>query len=72
MVAGKLEARGRGFGNIKFTLQEHLNSVANDSMETTRPNNVQFVAGRTNTEGRLNVKNLLILLYFLLIKYIFV
>lgn len=57
MVAGKLEARGRGYGNIKFTLQEHLNSVINDSMETIRPYNVQFVGGRTNTEGRLNVSN---------------
>jgi len=66
MVAGKLEARGRGYGNIKFTLQEHLNSVANESMEILSPNNVRLVGGRTNSEGRLNVCNLfiLIILYY--------
>lgn len=62
MVAGKLEARGRGYGNVKFTLQEHLNSVANDSIEILSPNNVRLVGGRTNSEGRLNVRNLFILI----------
>lgn len=55
MVAGKLEARGRGFGNIKFTLLENLNSVSNDSIETVSPYHVKLVDGRTNTEGRLQV-----------------
>lgn len=57
MVAGKLEARGRGYGNIKFTLQEHLNSVANESIEIVSPYNVRLIGGRTNSEGRLNVCN---------------
>lgn len=55
MVAGKLEARGRGYGNIKFTLQENLNSVVNETVETVQHNTVRLVAGRTTTEGRLNV-----------------
>lgn len=55
MVAGKLEARGRGFGNIKFTLQENLSSVSNESIETVSPNHVKLVDGRTSSEGRLQV-----------------
>ncbi|XP_050535824.1 protein bark beetle [Daktulosphaira vitifoliae] len=55
MVAGKLEARGRGFGNIKFTLHENLNSVVNESIDTTINSNVRLIAGRTYTEGRLQV-----------------
>lgn len=54
MVAGKLEARGRGFGNIKFTLQENLNSLVNETVETVN-SNVRLIAGRTYTEGRLQV-----------------
>jgi len=59
MVAGKLEARGRGYNNIKFTLQENLNSIANESIEiASLPNvnlNVKLVNGRTSNEGRLQV-----------------
>lgn len=54
MVAGKLEARGRGYGNIKFTLQENLNSVTNETTEVVS-SNVRLIAGRTYTEGRLQV-----------------
>ncbi|XP_050428797.1 protein bark beetle isoform X2 [Adelges cooleyi] len=55
MVAGKLEARGRGFGNIKFTLREDLSSVANENITETVSSNVRLIAGRTYTEGRLQV-----------------
>lgn len=55
MVAGKLEARGRNYGSIKFTLQENLNSVVNETDETVQHNSVRLVAGRTTMEGRLIV-----------------
>lgn len=58
MVAGKLEARGRRFGNIKFTLQENLNLAVNESSDIPSPAHVRLIAGRTNTEGRLQVCNL--------------
>lgn len=59
MVAGKLEARGRGFNNIKFTLQDHLSSETNETIENVNVNShVRFTAGRTFTEGRLQVFNL--------------
>ena len=56
MVAGKLEARGRGFGNIKFTLNEPPVPVVDESIETisTSTNTrVKLVSGRTFNEGRL-------------------
>lgn len=55
MVAGKLEARGRGFGDIKFTLKENLDSVTNETIETSSSSHVKLVNGRTNMEGRLLV-----------------
>lgn len=55
MVAGKLEARGRGYGNIKFTLQETLSSVINESTEITDSPHIRLYAGRTPNEGRLQV-----------------
>lgn len=58
MVAGKLEARGRGYSNIKFTLHENLNSVTNETVETISLNHVKLVDGRTSTEGRLLVSDL--------------
>lgn len=59
MVAGKLEARGRGYGNIKFTLQENLSTDFNESVETVSISpHLKFVAGRTLTEGRLLVCNI--------------
>jgi len=60
MVAGKLEARGRGYGNIKFTLQENLDSVTNETIESSSPSHVKLVNGRTNIEGRLLVRDLVI------------
>lgn len=60
MVAGKLEARGRGFSNIKFTLQDYSSSETNETVENTNVNShVRFSAGRTFTEGRLQVFNLI-------------
>lgn len=58
MVAGKLEVRGRSFDNIKFTLHENLNSISNESNESVSLIHVRLVAGRTSTEGRLQVCNL--------------
>lgn len=55
MVAGKLEARGRGYGNIKFTIQETLNLMVNESIETMDSPHIRFYAGRTPNEGRLQV-----------------
>lgn len=60
MVAGKLEARGRGYGNIKFTLQENLNTDFNESMEAISISpHLKLVSGRTLTEGRLLVCNMI-------------
>lgn len=59
MVAGKLEARGRGFGNIKFTLNEPPVPMVDEPNETVSANTrVKLVAGRTFNEGRLQVCNL--------------
>lgn len=59
MVAGKLEARGRGFGNIKFTLNEPPVPVVDEPIEAVSVNTrVKLVAGRTFNEGRLQVWNL--------------
>lgn len=59
MVAGKLETHGRSFSSIKFTLQDHLSSETNETNENINVNyHVRFVAGRTLTEGRLQVFNL--------------
>jgi hypothetical protein len=56
MVAGKLEARGRSFGNIKFTLNEPPVPVVEEPIETVSVNTrVKLVAGRTFNEGRLQV-----------------
>lgn len=56
MVAGKLEARGRGFGNIKFTLNEPPVPMVDEPIETVSVNTrVKLVAGRTFNEGRLQV-----------------
>lgn len=56
MVAGKLEARGRGFGNIKFTLNEPPVPMVDEPIETISANTrVKLVAGRTFNEGRLQV-----------------
>jgi len=56
MVAGKLEARGRGFGNIRFTLNEPPVPVVDEPIETVNVNTrVKLVAGRTFNEGRLQV-----------------
>lgn len=56
MVAGKLEARGRGFGNIKFTLNEPPVPVVDEPIEAVSVNTrVKLVAGRTFNEGRLQV-----------------
>lgn len=58
MIAGKLEARGRGYGNIKFTLHETLDSMVNESIETTTDSpRIRLFSGRTPTEGRLQVCN---------------
>jgi len=56
MVAGKLEARGRGFGNIKFTLNEPPIPVVDEPTESVNVDtHVKLVAGRTFNEGRLQV-----------------
>lgn len=58
MVAGKLEARGRSFGSIKFTLNEPPVPVIDESIENLPVSvntHVKLVAGRTVNEGRLQV-----------------
>lgn len=65
MVAGKLDARGKGPSNILFTLKEELVVLSNnetlaeedtpvDEMESVP---VRLLGGRTNLEGRLQVDN---------------
>lgn len=63
MVAGKLDARGKGPSDILFTLKEEIvNESDNETItdmpmtddgETTAP--VRLLGGRTNLEGRLQV-----------------
>jgi len=58
MVAGKLEARGRSFGSIKFTLNEPPVPIVDEPVETVSVNTrVKLVAGRTFNEGRLQVRH---------------
>lgn len=67
MVAGKLEARGRGPNDIRLTLKENRNelfeggSAPSEDGVTAIPVSsdysppVRLVGGRTNNEGRLQV-----------------
>lgn len=62
MVAGKLEARGRGVNDIMLTLQEERLPEIGIEAETEAPlppenvPPVRLLGGRTSREGRLQVK----------------
>lgn len=57
MVAGKLEARGRGPNDIRLTLKEEIVQIPeNDTGAMNPPESqvpVRLVGGRTSEEGRL-------------------
>lgn len=67
MVAGKLDARGKGPNNILFTLKEELvmepaNKTEEDDYMMSQINEVETVpvrllGGQTNLEGRLQVRS---------------
>lgn len=60
MVAGKLDARGRGPNDIKFTLSENVinmydaNATIDSSLDGSLP--VRLFGGKTQYEGRLQVR----------------
>ncbi|XP_020286537.1 protein bark beetle isoform X2 [Pseudomyrmex gracilis] len=66
MVAGKLDARGKGPGNILFTLKEELAVTPNNEthedeviinhIDDVESASVRLLGGKTNLEGRLQVK----------------
>ncbi|XP_067009482.2 protein bark beetle [Anabrus simplex] len=60
MVAGYVEARGRGPNDIRLTLKEERIEVPDNNTETEKPVEstvpVRLVGGRTEMEGRLQVR----------------
>ncbi|KAJ4447016.1 hypothetical protein ANN_09004 [Periplaneta americana] len=60
MVAGKLEARGRGPDDIRFTLKEEIVEVPENNTEAVSPPEsqipVRLIGGRRSEEGRLQVR----------------
>ncbi|XP_011334038.1 protein bark beetle isoform X2 [Ooceraea biroi] len=65
MVAGKFDARGKGPSDILFTLKEELVPPKNETLEEEGENvpieetesvPVRLLGGRTNLEGRLQIK----------------
>jgi hypothetical protein len=59
MVAGKLEARGRGPNDIRLTLKEEIVETPENDTDIVNPPEsqvpVRLLGGRTNEEGRLQV-----------------
>jgi hypothetical protein len=61
MVAGKLEARGRGPNDIRFTLKEEIVETPENDTEVGIPTEsqvpVRLLGGRTSEEGRLQASD---------------
>lgn len=75
MVAGKLEARGRKVNDILLTLrEEQIMEPPATEMETEAPlppvdpKTVRLLGGRTEREGRLQVKSVIRLYIFEVLK----
>ena len=67
MVAGKLEARGLGPDDIKFTLKEEIIEVSENDTEISNAREssipVRLIGGRTSNEGRLQASDFLLIGY---------
>jgi hypothetical protein len=62
MVAGKLEARGRGPNDIRLTLKEEIVETPENDTDVANPPEsqvpVRLLGGRTSEEGRLQASSL--------------